>query len=96
MAARATRGIRAVARETWNTNPDALLAALSSAEQAELARRSPTPRVREVRSVHSVAPPAPDLNAEPQRAPALRDDERAARPSGFSAVTVIIRRRRAA
>jgi hypothetical protein len=96
MAARARRGIRAVARETWITDPDALLAALSSAEQAELARRSPPPRVREVRSVQSIRPPAPDVDAELRRAPALRDDERVARGSGFSTVTVIIRRRRAA
>jgi len=98
MAAMAKRRIRAGARETWITNPDALLAALSSAEEAELARRSPPPRIREVRAVESIPllAPAPDMDAEPRAAPPLRDDERLARTSGFATVTVIIRRRRAA
>jgi hypothetical protein len=91
MAARARRGVRAVARETWITDPDALLAALSRAEQAEV------PQIPEMRSVQSMEPPpAPDVHAEPEGAPALRDDERMAPASRPGTVTVIIRRRRAA
>lgn len=96
MAARARRGIRAAARETWITDPDALLAALSRAAQAELLRRSTPPQVPEMRSLQSMQPPAPEVHAEPERAPELCEDERMAPASRRRTVTVIIRRRRAA
>ena len=96
MAAIAKRGARAAARETWITNPDALLAALSSAEEAELARRSPPPPVPEARSPHVMQLCVPVVHEEPERALALRENERIARPSARGDVIVIIRRRRAA
>jgi hypothetical protein len=94
-AKKPARRITSRAREAWITDPQALLAALASAEQAARDAEERAHHERELRP----APPAP-IELEPAPSPIvslprLREDERIGRPADRD-VVVIIRRRRAA
>jgi len=95
MKAKMPRRPRAAARETWITDPGALLAVLADAERARQAATQPR-RVEKPEPLASIVRSLPE--AEPSRLalPRLREDERAVRLDDAHPTVIIIRRRRAA
>jgi hypothetical protein len=91
---RSSRRLAAV-KEAWITDPEALLTALATAEQAA---REAEERARHGDELRLAEPVVVEPEPEPRPVaalPALREDERIGRPADRD-VIVIIRRRRAA